>query len=80
MSTFLDLYVSLIGFVNFKLYADAQLVYPPKQDGKKEARGAGISSYVLESTVKEVEEVEAMEEGDEVISKRVCMCIGLIEF
>jgi pescadillo protein len=77
MSTFLDLYVSLIGFVNYKLYADAQLVYPPKLDAKKAAEGAGISSFVLESTLKDVE-VEEMDEGEEVMSKRVCLLFNQV--
>jgi pescadillo protein len=72
MSTFLDLYVSLIGFVNLKLYSDAQLVYPPRLDGKKDGKGAGIGAFVLESTVKDDVVVEAVDEGEEGISKRVC--------
>ncbi|KAI3383950.1 hypothetical protein SNEBB_006859 [Seison nebaliae] len=30
MEVFLELYISLLAFVNMKLYADANLVYPPK--------------------------------------------------
>jgi len=30
MATFLEFYTTLLGFVNFKLYADMGLIYPPK--------------------------------------------------
>jgi len=30
MATFLEFYTTLLGFVNYKLYSDLGLVYPPK--------------------------------------------------
>uniref|UniRef100_A0A667YQB1 Pescadillo homolog n=1 Tax=Myripristis murdjan TaxID=586833 RepID=A0A667YQB1_9TELE len=37
MATFTELYTTLLGFVNFRLYHSLNLVYPPKLDGKAEA-------------------------------------------
>lgn len=47
MMTFLELYQTLMGFVLFKLYADENLVYPPKLDEDKDNQGAGFGSLVL---------------------------------
>ncbi|XP_014843791.1 PREDICTED: pescadillo homolog isoform X1 [Poecilia mexicana] len=44
MATFTELYTTLLGFVNFRLYQSLNLVYPPKLDSK------------AESELKEVEE------------------------
>lgn len=52
MATFLDLYINLIGFVNYKLYCDTNLIYPPKLDSTRDARGAGLESFILESVKK----------------------------
>ncbi|KAJ3036294.1 mRNA-binding ribosome synthesis protein nop7 [Rhizophlyctis rosea] len=50
MATFLELYETLLGFVNFKLYSDANLVYPPKVDQQRDEGAAGLGAYVIEST------------------------------
>ncbi|KAJ3110601.1 mRNA-binding ribosome synthesis protein nop7 [Phlyctochytrium bullatum] len=50
MSTFLELHETLLKFVNYKLYTSMNLVYPPKVDESKEGQGAGLASYVIEST------------------------------
>ncbi|KAF5377665.1 hypothetical protein D9615_005259 [Tricholomella constricta] len=47
MLTFLELYQTLLGFVFFKLYADAGLVYPPPLDMKKDEGGAGVGAFSL---------------------------------
>ncbi|XP_038146004.1 pescadillo [Cyprinodon tularosa] len=36
MATFTELYTTLLGFVNFRLYQSLNLVYPPKLDSKAE--------------------------------------------
>ncbi|MEQ2199576.1 mRNA-binding ribosome synthesis protein [Xenoophorus captivus] len=36
MATFTELYTTLLGFVNFRLYQSLNLVYPPKLDSKSE--------------------------------------------
>ena len=47
MMTFLELYQTLMGFVLFKLYAEENLVYPPKLDEDKDNQGAGFGSLLL---------------------------------
>jgi len=47
MLTFLELYQTLLGFVFFKLYTDAGLVYPPTIDTSRDEAGAGIGSFTL---------------------------------
>jgi pescadillo protein len=47
MLTFLDLYQTLLGFVFFKLYTDAGLVYPPPLDTIKDEDGAGVGAFSL---------------------------------
>ncbi|KAF8640692.1 hypothetical protein AX17_000348 [Amanita inopinata Kibby_2008] len=47
MLTFLELYQTLLGFVFFKLYADAGLVYPPPLDTTKDEKGNGIGAFSL---------------------------------
>lgn len=49
MATFLEIYETLLAFVNFKLYADLGLVYPPKVDRVRDEAGGGLCAYVLES-------------------------------
>ncbi|KAJ3004049.1 mRNA-binding ribosome synthesis protein nop7 [Thoreauomyces humboldtii] len=69
MSTFLELYETLIGFVNFKLYSELNLVYPPKVDEQRDAGAAGLTSYVLEAAAEKdlVNEVVAQVDGSTVI-------------
>jgi pescadillo protein len=45
MLTFLELYQTLLGFVFFKLYTDAGLVYPPPLDAKKDEGAAGVGAF-----------------------------------
>lgn len=49
MVTFLEFYSTLLHFVLYKLYTDADLVYPPKIDYEKDKIISGITSYILES-------------------------------
>jgi pescadillo protein len=48
MLTFLELYQTLLGFVLFKLYTDAELVYPPPLDKHKDDGGAGVGAFSLQ--------------------------------
>ncbi|KAG1826130.1 Pescadillo N-terminus-domain-containing protein [Suillus subaureus] len=50
MLTFLELYQTLLGFVFFKLYTDAGLVYPPPLDSGKDESGAGVGAFNLRTT------------------------------
>lgn len=48
MGTFVEFYTTLLGFVNFRLYTSAGLIYPPKFDAKSEERGAELGAFTLE--------------------------------
>lgn len=72
MLTFLELYQTLLGFVLFKLYADAGLQYPPPLDDKKDESGAGVGAFNLENTsqktVAQVPKARAVEVGGKKVS------------
>lgn len=76
MLTFLDFYQTLVGFVNFKLYNDENLIYPPKLDVSKEEAAAGLGAIEIErkSSTLTIENIpEAMNESNhhEVIKDEV---------
>ncbi|KAF9240935.1 Pescadillo N-terminus-domain-containing protein [Melanogaster broomeanus] len=54
MLTFLELYQTLLGFVFFKLYTDAGLVYPPPLDAKRDDTGAGIGAFSIQVAEKNI--------------------------
>lgn len=84
MLTFLELYQTLLGFVFFKLYTDAGLVYPPPLDAKKDEAGAGVGAFSLQDAkrtvdapaTKKVKEVEV--DGKRVSGKDVRQTIKSI--
>ena len=47
MGTFIELYTTLLGFVNFRLYTSVGLVYPPKFDVASDDRGGEMSAFEL---------------------------------
>ncbi|KAK9473918.1 Pescadillo N-terminus-domain-containing protein [Dipodascopsis tothii] len=49
MLTFLEFYTTLLQFVQFRLFTEAGLVYPPKIDTQKVLGVGGVSAYLLES-------------------------------
>ncbi|KAJ1885181.1 mRNA-binding ribosome synthesis protein nop7, partial [Kickxella alabastrina] len=49
MSTFLQFYRTLLGFVNYRLYTTSNLAYPPKVDKAMEDNAAGLGSLRIES-------------------------------
>ena len=53
MLTFLELYQTLLGFVFFKLFTDAGLVYPPPMDASKDEAAAGVGAFSLQEKKKE---------------------------
>lgn len=48
MLTFLELYQTLLGFVFFKLYTNAGLIYPPPLDASRDEAGAGTGAFSLQ--------------------------------
>jgi pescadillo protein len=83
MLTFLELYQTLLGFVFFKLYTDAGLVYPPPLDAKKDEGAAGINAFALQEeqkvTVKDIPQARAVEiPGKRVSTKDVRQTIRTI--
>lgn len=54
MLTFLELYQTLLGFVFFKLFTDAGLVYPPPLDATRDEAGAGIGAFSVQTAEKNI--------------------------
>lgn len=50
MGTFLELYRVLLTFVNFRLYRETGLIYPPKIDEIRNNGAGGLAAYSLEHT------------------------------
>lgn len=53
MVTFLEFYTTLLQFVLYRLYNEAELTYPPKINREKINGLGGISAYILESSQSE---------------------------
>lgn len=68
MSTFLELYETLMGFVLFKLYSDANLKYPPRLDIEKDSQAAGLNALILElNSATPVVDTDERVSGDDTI-------------
>ncbi|KAI1818217.1 Pescadillo N-terminus-domain-containing protein [Poronia punctata] len=48
MGTFVEFYMTLLGFVNFRLYTSVGLKYPPKFDQKKDEESGELGAFRLE--------------------------------
>ncbi|RKP21975.1 hypothetical protein ROZALSC1DRAFT_26632 [Rozella allomycis CSF55] len=48
MMTFCEFYITLLGFINFKLYSQLNLVYPPQLDQTALDAEGGLSAYKIE--------------------------------
>ncbi|KPM36766.1 Pescadillo [Neonectria ditissima] len=48
MGTFIEFYMTLLGFVNFRLYTTLGLKYPPKFDSAKDELAAELGAFTLE--------------------------------
>ena len=71
MLTFLELYQTLLGFVFFKLYTDAGLVYPPPLDAKKDEGAAGVDAFALQEAKEVKPTTVAKSKVVEVDGKRI---------
>lgn len=49
MGTFVEFYITLLGFVNFRLYTSIGLIYPPKFNTTSGDKGGELSAFALES-------------------------------
>lgn len=49
MATFIEFYSTLLGFVNFKLYAEIGLMYPPRLDSKSVEQAGGLRALQVEN-------------------------------
>ncbi|RMZ80738.1 hypothetical protein DV738_g2602, partial [Chaetothyriales sp. CBS 135597] len=61
MGTFVEFYCTLLGFVNYRLYTQIGLVYPPKFDVTSDERGAELAAFTLQGR----NTTEAIEESEE---------------
>lgn len=50
LSTFLELYECMLSFVNFRLYTNENLAYPPKRDRNSAANALELGSLLLETS------------------------------
>ncbi|KAL1835865.1 hypothetical protein VTK73DRAFT_5290 [Phialemonium thermophilum] len=50
MGTFVEFYMTLLGFVNFRLYTSIGLKYPPQFDQRKDEKAAELGAFTLEGT------------------------------
>ncbi|KAK7999866.1 hypothetical protein PG990_012466 [Apiospora arundinis] len=48
MGTFVQFYMTLLKFINFKLYSSVGLVYPPKFDQSRDESAAELGAFTLE--------------------------------
>ncbi|KAI1392926.1 Pescadillo N-terminus-domain-containing protein [Hypoxylon trugodes] len=51
MGTFIEFYMTLLGFVNFRLYTSVGLKYPPKFDQAKDNQAGELGAFKLEGNL-----------------------------
>lgn len=65
MGTFVEFYMTLLGFVNYRLYTTVGLKYPPKFDQLKDDQGAELGAFALEGVnIATGEETKAITNGE----------------
>lgn len=65
MGTFVEFYVTLLGFVNYRLYHSIGLIYPPKFDANSDEQGGELGAFTLEGKeIKASGTPEAIENGN----------------
>jgi pescadillo protein len=66
MGTFVEFYMTLLGFVNYRLYTSVGLKYPPKFDQLKDNQGAELGAFALEGVnIATNDETKAITNGEE---------------
>lgn len=71
MSTFLEFYETLLTFVNFKLFHNAGMAYPPRLDVASETSGAGLGSLQVETIEEAAKRKQAEEKQAQLQQKTV---------
>ncbi|KAI5467397.1 pescadillo [Mariannaea sp. PMI_226] len=65
MGTFIEFYMTLLGFINFRLYTSVGLKYPPKFDKSKDENAAELGAFTLEGkTLVGAEEQKQLEDSE----------------
>ncbi|KAK4135847.1 hypothetical protein BT67DRAFT_440732 [Trichocladium antarcticum] len=65
MGTFVEFYMTLLGFVNYRLYTSIGLKYPPKFDQLKDDQGAELAAFSLEgANLATIDQAEAVTNGE----------------
>ncbi|KAL2259753.1 hypothetical protein VTK26DRAFT_6457 [Humicola hyalothermophila] len=64
MGTFVEFYMTLLGFVNYRLYTSIGLKYPPKFDQLKDEQGAELGAFSLEGVNLAATEQKAITNGE----------------
>ncbi|KAF7537666.1 hypothetical protein G7054_g3554 [Neopestalotiopsis clavispora] len=71
MGTFVQFYMTLLKFVNFRLYSSIGLVYPPKFDAKKDELAAELGAFTIEGKhATAIQDKPAEEKPTEDVSKK----------
>lgn len=60
LSTFLEFYETLMGFVLFRLYTSIGLNYPPRLNKKSEALGGGLDALLLQVEAQEFHGIKSI--------------------
>ena len=61
MGTFVEFYTTLLGFVNFRLYTNIGLVYPPRFNAKSDELGGELGAITLEGRgIEEPKQIESV--------------------
>ena len=65
MGTFVEFYMTLLSFVNYRLYTSIGLKYPPKFDQLKDDQGAELAAFSLEgANLATIDQAEAITNGE----------------
>ena len=66
MGTFVEFYTTLLGFVNYRLYTEVGLVYPPRFNAEVDEAGGELAAFTLEGkNIEEQKSIEANGDGQE---------------
>lgn len=61
MGTFVEFYITLLGFVNFRLYTSIGLIYPPRFNAKSDEQGGELGAFTLEGRgIEEPKQIESV--------------------